>query len=438
MIKTLPLLILAAGCVFSCNDKTFKIDDSGNAFTQTGSPLAIRVKMNAQMKKAERENRLALQSSEMKSHFIPVQSGTADGQMICIITDGALQEYRLTEMDSPAVSIVSVRPDSSGGQYIFGEEGRPVLQYNYKTVYEKDVVRLEDKNSFHLEFSEVTGIYLEEYLKENQKAGRDSVITSSIYSVPRSDYIHPLYGLNGEMLTSDWPDGGHPHHRGIFWAWPEVELGSQRADLYALQRVFARPTGKVELTDGPVFAQLDAENLWMWEDVKPIVRENAVIRVYRATAGSRIIDIAVKLDALEDSITIATRGTNSYGSFNMRMQTPESQDISFFTDETGSVPLRSWADFSGLFRDNEESGLMVLQYKGNPEYPGPWQKYPELSWLQPVFPAHGTRYHLQIGEPLILRYRLIIHAGGEPGKEISRLRWDAFNSDLTPLYIFTN
>jgi len=437
MIRNLPLLILAAGCLLSCNVKTLKISDSGNVFTQTGSPLAIRVNMNKQLKKAEREYRLGLTSPEMNSLFIPVQSGTAEGQMICIIPDVSLHGYKLTEVDSPPVSIVSVRPDSAG-QYMFGEDGRPVLQYNYNTVYERDVVRLEDKNGFHLEFSEVTGVYLEEYLKENQKAGSDSVITSKIYSVPRSDYIHPLYGLNGEMLTRDWPDGGHPHHRGIFWAWPEVELGSQRGDLYALQRVFARPTGKVVLTDGPVFAQLIAENLWMWEDVKPIVRENAVIRVYRATPGSRIIDIAVKLDALEDSITIATRGTNSYGSFNMRMQTPESQDISFFTDETGSDPLRSWADFSGIFRDNAESGLMVLQYRGNPEYPGIWQKYPELSWLQPVFPAHGSRYPLQTGKPLVLRYRLIIHTGGEPGKEISRLRWDAFNSDLTPLYIFTN
>jgi hypothetical protein len=29
--------------------------------------------------------------------------------------------------------------------------------------------------------------------------------------------------LEGEMLTRDWPEGGHPHHRAIFWAWPEVE-----------------------------------------------------------------------------------------------------------------------------------------------------------------------------------------------------------------------
>ena len=122
-------------------------------------------------------------------------------------------------------------------------------------------------------------------------------MTSSIYAVPRSDYIHPLYGLEGEMLIRDWPEGGHPHHRAIFWAWPDVEYGNERGDIYALQRIFARPTGHLELINGPVYAQIDAENLWMWEDSLPIVRENALIKVYRATETTRIIDLTIQLVA---------------------------------------------------------------------------------------------------------------------------------------------
>ena len=33
----------------------------------------------------------------------------------------------------------------------------------------------------------------------------------------RSNYVHPLYSLSGEILKEDFPDD-HPHHRGIFWA----------------------------------------------------------------------------------------------------------------------------------------------------------------------------------------------------------------------------
>jgi hypothetical protein len=43
----------------------------------------------------------------------------------------------------------------------------------------------------------------------------------------RANYIHPLYGLDGEVLTEDFP-ADHLHHRGIFWAWHQVWLGDKR------------------------------------------------------------------------------------------------------------------------------------------------------------------------------------------------------------------
>ena len=318
--------------------------------------------------------------------------------------------------------------DSSSGQIIVWEDEDKVLQYNYQTVYEKDVVHPGSKKDKELIFSNMSGVYYEEYLKAHPELEKNDTTTSSIYSVPRSDYIHPLYGLEGEMLTNDWPDGGHPHHRGIFWAWPEVKYGDQLGDIYALQRVFARPTGNVKYTNGPVYAEVDAENLWMWEEKEAIVRENAVIRVYRSTPEGRIIDLTIKLLALKDSVTLATRFTNSYGGLNIRMQTPEVQDISYFTDEADSLPLRAWSDFNGIFEGNKsKSGLMVLQHRENPEYPGAWRDYPDLAWVQPTFPTPETRYLLSKNEPLVLRYRLIIHSGGKLTKDAFMKSWDAYH-----------
>src|SRR5690606_15524832 len=44
---------------------------------------------------------------------------------------------------------------------------------------------------------------------------------------PRANYIHPLYGLNGEVLTEDFPDD-HLHHHGIFWAWHQLYAEGER------------------------------------------------------------------------------------------------------------------------------------------------------------------------------------------------------------------
>lgn len=444
--KILICILLLGLSACSSRENVLTIYDDSGVFRQTNSPLSIDAKLNNRLSTAAREGRLGLSGltpADGKGSLIPAQlESTGEGtksQIVMIMPDGGpgIHKYKLIESESSFKALMKANLDPKSGQIIIEEDSKKVLQYNYQTVYEKDVIRLANEEPIKPISSQVSGIYLEAYLKEHPGTKKDTFVTTSIYAVPRSDYIHPLYGLQGEMLTRDWPYDGEPHHRGIWWAWPEVEYGSQRGDIYALQRVFARPTGHVELISGPVFAQIVAENLWMWEDKKPIVHEHAVIRIYRATSTTRIIDLTIKLDALEDSITIATRGTSHYGGLNLRMQTPESQDISYFTDEANSKPLRAWSDFNGIFKGAEStSGLMVLQHKDNPDYPGAWVEYPNLAWIQPTFPAPGTRYPLSTEKPLILRYRLIVHSGGKPDELISKQRWDAFNETLTPLYTF--
>lgn len=323
--------------------------------------------------------------------------------------------------------VMKVSKDENG-QLVVTDNGMPVLQYNYQTVYEKDVIRNgKGQNESIVYFDKMSGIYFEEYLKCHPEFPQDTIVSSAIYAIPRGDYIHPLYGLKGEMLTNDWPDAGHPHHRGIFWAWPEVEYGTRRGDIYALQTVFARPTGNIEFSGGPIYAEIDAENLWMWEDKVPIVRERAIIKVYKAATEYRIIDLKIELQAIMDSVTIATRFTNSYGGLNVRMMTPESQDISYFTDIPNATPQRAWSDFSGVFKgNNDPSGLMVFQHPDNPEYPGYWQEYPDLSWVQPTFPTKNTRYALEPEKPLVLSYRFVIHSGGKPDANMVEKLWNEY------------
>jgi len=317
------------------------------------------------------------------------------------------------------------------GQFVIREAGSPVLQYNYQTVHEKDVVRPESEKDVKLEYYTINGgIYLDEYYKANPAVERTGKASSAIYAIPRSDYIHPLYGLNGEIMTNDWPDADHPHHRGIFFGWPEVEYGSERGDLYALQRVFARPTGNIKCINGKDFAEIEAENRWMWNDKEAIVKEMLIIRAYRTSGGARFIDFTLTLLALKDSITIATRFTNSYGGVGMRMATPKDQNISQHADPVTASPQRYWADFHGIFEGNTSfSGMTLIQHKDNPEYPGKWIVYPALSWIQPTFPTNGTRYLLSKNKPFVFRFRLIVHQGAKPDDEVLAKQWDEYNNN---------
>ena len=394
LLTAVPALSAAPG---------WRIEDGNGVLAQTEAPVTSVPKLSKRQATAAREGRLGLRDSAKKgegSLVIPVQweAGEARREVraVWLMPPGAVGERKFQWCENKASfsSSVVAREDSTSGQVDIREDGRPVLRYNYKTTE--------------------PGAVLDKVAAGNR-----------IYARPRSDYIHPLYGLQGEELTRDWSID-HPHHRGIYWAWPEVDFGTNRGDLHALQKVFARPTGKLRLESGPVYAQIEAQNVWMWEDREAMVRETAVIRAYRSTAQGRVVDLAFSFEALKDGVSVARRGTEHYGGLNVRMATPASQAIVVRSDPSSAGPRRAWSDLSGVFEGaGTPSGLMVLQYRGNPDYPGDWVQYPNLSWCQPTFPAARTRYELQRGRPLVLRYRLVVHAGTQPDEAEAARLWDA-------------
>ena len=313
------------------------------------------------------------------------------------------------ERQQPAAqAVVRVVENKQTGAYVFklqeGRDSRPLLQYNYKTV-------------------PLPKGFLERVPRSSRK-----------YARPRSDYIHPLYGPDGEILTADFrPD--HPHHRGIYWAWPEVQFGQQLGDLHALQRVFARPTGNVQIRQQPKYAELTAENLWKWEDKTPIVRELATIRVYAPSAqGQQLVDLTFRFEGLVDGVTIARRHTNLYGGLNIRLAKVKHLQFIHHADSPGSNPQRAWSDAVGVWPGGRRTiGMAVLEKRTNPCYPGDWIEYTYLPWFQPTFPAANQRYPLKPGQPLTLQYRLWIRPVAEnqgkakPSEKEYIQQWDAYN-----------
>jgi hypothetical protein len=405
------LLLLLAPSLSSGAAARWSVDDAGGASGLTQAPVARLAELKKNQLSLAHRGRLGLADADGKAvstTVVPVQwesVGTGSGlRAVWLMPPGAAGqrqfEWRESEASFPPV-MQAVR-DLATGQIDITDNGKPVLRYNYRTVEPGEVL--------------------------------DKVAPGNrIYARARSNYIHPLYGLDGEVLTRDW-SVDHPHHRGIYWAWPEVDFGTNRGDLHALQRVFARPTGKVRLQSGPVFGEIESENLWLWEDREPIVREEAIIRAHRATAQGRVVDLAFRFLALKDGVTVARRGTEHYGGLNIRMATPAAQDIAVHTDPSNAVPRRAWSDLSGIFgQARAASGLTVLQSPQNPDYPGDWVQYPNLSWCQPTFPAAGTRYALRPGQPLVLRFRLLVHAGSKPDDERAAKLWDAFQSSAAAL-----
>ena len=280
----------------STSQATLSVEDTDGVLGRAAAPTRVSVTLPSKAQTALTEGRLVLKEPEARAHaVIPAQrvgSGPGGAVRICWLMPPGSPGRRVFYWEETRQAVrrsrlVQARCDPATGQYEIAEAKQPVLRYIYATVEPGDV--------------------LKRITESNRK-----------YAVARSDYIHPLYGLENEPITKDW-SVDHPHHRGIYWAWPEVDWHGQRGDLHALQLVFARPTGKCAMSSGPVFAQLEAENEWRWEDRDPIVRERAIIRAYRTTARGRLVDFELRFEALGDPVLLARRGAEHYGGLNIRL-----------------------------------------------------------------------------------------------------------------------
>ena len=261
----------------------------------------------------------------------------------------------------------------------------------------------------------------------------------------RANYIHPLYGLDGEIVTEDFP-ADHLHQRGIFWAWHQVWLGDKKlGDSWATKDFFWDVYDAKILDVDSQSRALQVHVHWkspLWTDAngkqRAFVKEVTTIRVYCAQDDIRKIDFQISLLALEDGVRIGgSEDDKGYGGFTARIRLPDGLS---FTGSNGSVePKRTsveagpWLDFSGAFRkDGEVSGLAILCHDSSPGYPQPWILRRKGSAQNPVYPG---RYPILLSceKPLVLRYRLIIHRGDVHHVNLDKLQAE-YNSERHLLF----
>ncbi len=384
--------LFASSCLSHAALTGIPAGDPDGFASRSGAPLSREVDLSGQTGFLSGGRQLFLvhppggnpeAAKPIPAQFEPARPGAAQGSLWWFVPEGGAGVDRLELADRPAEGLarMTAQRNPASGRWDLMEGDRLVLGYNYQT--------------------NEPGAILAKVHPDNVK-----------YARARGDYIHPLCGLQGEALTKDW-SLDHPHHRGIYWAWPEVDYGTERGDLHALQRVFARPTGQCAGRSGPLFATIEAENLWLWEDREAIVRERAVLRAWRAGPKGRLVDLCFEFTALKEGVSVARRGTEHYGGLNIRLAAVKNQEILFHTDAAGTTPRRAWASLSGQFEGSSggATALTVFQHPANPDYPGDWVKYPDINWFQPTFPAARTRYILKRDQTLKLQFRLWIQPG---------------------------
>jgi hypothetical protein len=249
----------------------------------------------------------------------------------------------------------------------------------------------------------------------------------------RTAYIHPLYGLDGTVLTQDFPFD-HRHHRGIFWAWPECTVGEKRMDVWALdgaRQVHEKWVTKEATAESVTIA---AENGWVYDDAPedPKVRESISFTVHPATDSSRAIDFDLTFTNIStEPVTFLGAENKGYGGFNYRpdagMKPFTFTTVDGVSEEDQLRYPTPWADVSfQTKKDGPTAGVAFFQHPGNPGYPHPGWIFRHYAFLGVSWP-HEETHVLAPGESFRLRYRVYIHAGGakEAGVETAFAEWTA-------------
>ncbi|MBD8490647.1 PmoA family protein [Echinicola sp. CAU 1574] len=233
---------------------------------------------------------------------------------------------------------------------------------------------------------------------------------------PRANYVHPLYGLNGEVLTEDFPED-HFHHRGIFWTWHQLYVNGKRiADPWFCEGISWKVTNtNMNINDG--VGELEAEVAWVSDSLgqSEVLRENVKITYERLEKGAYALTFEIKLNALVDNLELGgSEDQKGYGGFSPRVKLPE--DIQFSSEgikiEPQTLPVQAgpWMNLIGSFDNHSTSGIVIM---GEPQmlthYQG-WILRSAKSMQNMAFPGRNP-IRIPKGEPLQFRNQIIIHQG---------------------------
>jgi len=291
--------------------------------------------------------------------------------------DGAVSRFQFVTMNDRTLQVT--------------DQDKPVLAYNYGTITGQNVPASDPRRT-------------------------------------RGCYLHPLWGLDGEILTDDFPKD-HYHHHGAFWAWPHVLIDGKEYDLWTNAGIEQRFVRWLHQQAGPVAAVIGVENGWFVGD-RQVATERVWMRAFRAGEGERSLDLEIYLVPLVP-LSLQGAGGKSYGGLTVRFAVQREADAAITvpagktTEDLYETPLE-WADLTTQITGApHRSGGAVFVHPQHPNFPPTWltRHYGPLCVGWPG--VHARQY--EPGQPHRLPYRLWLHRG-EVDVEQLRAQYAAFTA----------
>jgi Methane oxygenase PmoA len=264
----------------------------------------------------------------------------------------------------------------------------------------------------------------------------------SSYTKP---FLAPLRAATGLIVTRRFPmesaEGetrDHPHHKGLwigygdvnginFW---EVEAASKPSKGNPEAKGKVQLVKLDEIKSGKKSGSIHAVFNWLSPQGSPVLEEDRTM-VFYADDKIRRLDVDVTFTAR----TKAQFADTKEGFFAIRVADSISGNKGgILTNSEGEHTEKDvwgkhadWVDYVGSV-DGQKTGLLIFDNPRNPNHPPRWHARDYgLFAVNPFgvkdFDPHAETsggYPLPAGKSLRFRYRVIIHPGDTPQKDISR------------------
>lgn len=243
-------------------------------------------------------------------------------------------------------------------------------------------------------------------------------------------YFHPLYGLDGEILTinaSNWDN--HAHHHGVWTSFMTVirHLPNGKSESYdtwtddtSLKKDFIDWSEKKLLEDGSF--RFSVKIGWFINGQEKIMDEQTTVTTFPRRNDPklgvyRVIDFTSIYAPVKDRITLAAdrKYKKSFASLSVRFVQPPEKSL--ILSENGEVKEDNleleipWLDYQSTFKKNNKttrtSGVAIFPSLSNPKHKGGWgvRHYGLIATGWPG--TTGT--DLTPDKTATLKYRFVIH-----------------------------
>ncbi len=247
----------------------------------------------------------------------------------------------------------------------------------------------------------------------------EQVVWNLVYnSAEKKTFFHPLYSLNGVLMTSDGP-ADHPWHHGLWFSWKFINGENFWEEDKRLQGVSELQKVKISKNDD-FSARVELSISYHLPGKKELVAERRTLKVSRPDLqnNSYTIDWSAEFSASQDVVFSGT-----YAGLSVRLsKNPEMSYISSGKHTSDGTHSRihgkeaEWLEAS-ITRGQQRASIRFHQSTGNMRHPAPWffrHQYPYMSpalLTKRITDSSGKRQkpqaiELKQGESFTLNYSI--------------------------------